>query len=508
MEDTSMTLVNIATSSPTKVSSSSKVIESLHAKIDMLTEELSITKANLEEITKKHQISSKRCDSYVDQLANSHHENDVLTALLKRKERRIIDLENSHNELIDINEGLKLNYKNLSIRCENLQENNMNSMGEYERLKISYDALLSGQHEYKNYYKSQIDHLQNEFDKYKLESEKKYQLLNQDLNKNDKDIDTLLDSLVNKRTKMDNIYVSKNNQILELLSTLATATKLHGQESKSVLEQNVNVINELVAMFPDMEQNLQTHLQATVNIDELLGETQQVLEDQAQLEDEEISSPVTSTTNINTSTTSISRNNTLKKRRNRNSIRIESRNVTPTVNNNIINLPKSRGVGSVKPSGANSAASSPRLSMNGEFESHGNFHSDQENTNNNNYTHRRSGSVNYHRRQYSNTGNINYTNNGNSGYGNGGGRGRNSSNVSANGNVNGYGHNYNNNGNANYSYNNNANANYNNSNGNVNYNNTNSNGNSNNNRQKRRSYTQNTNKRNSQMFEHNLALTG
>lgn len=460
MEDTTTTMTVSNTISTAK-GGSSKVIESLHAKIDNLTEELTVTKANLEEITKKHQIASKRCDSYVDQLANSHHENDVLTALIKRKERRIIDLENSYNEMVDMNEGLKLNYKNLTIRCENLQQNNMNSMGEYERLKISYDALLSGQNEYKNYYKAQFDALSSEFEKFKLETEKKYSTMSEEWNKNDKDIDTLLDSLVNKRTKMDNIYVSKNNRILELLTTLATATKLHGQESKEVLQQNVAVINELVAMFPDMEENLAKHLEATVNIDELLGETQEAIE-QYLFEDEDL----TLTNPSTTSTPAVSRNNTLKKRRNRNSMRIDSKSTSPTLNN-IINLPKSRA-------NPTSKSNFNRFSMS-DFE---NGHADQENQS---YTHRRSSSnVNFHRRQSSNAGGYNH--NGNS-YGNNG-KGRNT-----NG---GGGQNNNYNGNNNYN--------------NNNYNNNNNNNNNGNNRQKRRSYISQNNKRNSQLFDQNVAV--
>ena len=45
-----------------------------------------------------------------------------------------------------------LSNKNMKIRCENLQSNSNANIAEFERLKISYDALIASQMEYKNHY--------------------------------------------------------------------------------------------------------------------------------------------------------------------------------------------------------------------------------------------------------------------------------------------------------------------------------------------------------------------
>ena len=55
---------------------------------------------------------------------------------------------------------------------------------------------------------------------------------------------------------MDNIYVNKNNKVLQLLGNLAHLAKLHGQDTKSQVEQNVSVIEQLLAKHPDLQEKI------------------------------------------------------------------------------------------------------------------------------------------------------------------------------------------------------------------------------------------------------------
>lgn len=75
------------------LSSSSRVIDSLQSTIDKLTDEITTLKQSNQETTKKNQILSQRNESFVDQVANLKHENEMLNAMLKRKDRRISDLK-------------------------------------------------------------------------------------------------------------------------------------------------------------------------------------------------------------------------------------------------------------------------------------------------------------------------------------------------------------------------------------------------------------------------------
>lgn len=502
-------------------SSSTKVIDSLHSKIDELTDELTALKQSHQELTKKHSITAKKNDSFVDQLANAKHENDMLSALLKRKERRILDLEDQFNELTSQNESLVFSNKNMKIRCENLQSNSNANIAEFERLKISYDALIASQMEYKNHYQQELNSLQTAFDNYKLENTRRFEELQTSIVSNDKDIDTLLDSLTNKRKAMDNIYVNKNNKVLQLLGNLAHLAKLHGQDTKSQVEQNVSVIEQLLAKHPDLQEKILEKEKIEVDLAEIIAHSNDVLANSSFDEDTTlINSPdLENNQNFNTthstsgSATPNSNSHSLqsKKRKNykRNSLILKElppiilENVPsslpkkPQVNNNLINIPKAR-------SKFNTPPTTPRQTTPRQFTNHNNDFevTHQWNGNNNINNHRRNNSVDsrsdngqhrrnnsydsrsdhgQHRRQpsqqnnnYNNNNNNNNNNNSNNGF------------VKRSGSV----RNVNN---------------YNNNNGNAN-----NNGNNHGNKSKRRStYNNNNNnngKRNSQLFDNNFAL--
>ena len=313
--------------SPKKRLNTSRVIDSLHSEIDDLKNELEQTRISADDYKKKYTLLVKKNDSIVDQLANAKHENDMINALLKRKERRIADLEDQYNELSSTNESLQLNNKNLKIRCENLTESSASSTAEYERLKIAYDALIASQHEYKKHYQNEVSNLASQLESYKQENSAKWNSISKQFVENDKDIDALLDSLVSKRKTMDNVYVNKNKVVLELLSKLASMAKVHGQQTKSILQENYDIIQALVEKTPDLQEKLSAQENFDIDLNELLSDSQDTLsncsfDDAATL----ISAPETEDKLVNE--TQLSRSNTLqsKKRKNkRNSMRFDSK---------------------------------------------------------------------------------------------------------------------------------------------------------------------------------------
>lgn len=269
--------------SPIKNKPTSRVIDSLHTQIDTLKTQLETIKSSNDDFKKKNTLLNSKNESFVDQLANAKHENDMINALLKRKERRITDLEDQFNELTSTNESLAFNNKNMKIRCENLQESSATSIAEFERLKISYDALITSQAEYKRYYQKEVKGLTDAFDTYKSLSTQRFTDLSEKLTSNDKDVDTLLDSLSNKRKTMDNLYVNKNKLILDLLSKLGKAGKIHGEESKIVLKECLDAMKELLSKYPDLEEKLKLHEGIDIDLEKFLGETEEVLEDEMTL---------------------------------------------------------------------------------------------------------------------------------------------------------------------------------------------------------------------------------
>lgn len=350
-------------SSPIKHKPTSRVIDSLHSDIDGLKNELESLKVSHDNYKKNYTVATKKNDLFVDQLANAKHENDMINALLKRKERRITDLEDQYNELCSTNMTLNLNNKNMKIRCDNLQESSASSTAEYERLKIAYDALIASQVEYKRHYEKQLNDLISQFESYKRQNLGKYTELNSKLSNNDKDIDTLLDSLTNKRRTMDNLYVNKNRTVLELLSNLAQVAKLHGQESKSILNDNVENIKLLVEKYPDLEIKLNSHENSEINLENLISESNDTLSNFSFDEESSLGS-LPNQNESNNNTKNMNRNNSIsmKKRKNKRNSRIDVKNNSEFNNLPSRNNSSKRAVSNNNSNGNNTFESSLRNS--------------------------------------------------------------------------------------------------------------------------------------------------
>ncbi|CAH2350010.1 putative SWI5-dependent HO expression protein 3 [[Candida] railenensis] len=408
---------------------SSRVIDSLHTTIDDLKEELDSVKISHDDYKKKYTSASKKNDSFVDQLANAKHENDMVHALLKRKERRIVDLEDQFNDLCSNNESLKLNFKNMKIRCENLQESSASSTAEYERLKIAYDALLASQLEYKRHYSSEITNLTTSFEQYKKQNEEKLNKIAEQFQSNDKDVEILLDSLTNKKKALETLYVNKNKTVLELLGKLSKVAKLHGQESKTVLVDVVESMEELLEKYPELPNKIQEHEKIEVDISEILSESNETLLANCSFDEEQtlVNSPdpgseprmkgqqhqqhqiKSDTSNQNQQQPGASR----RRKNKRSSLRIDSNNApdfssVASPNQSQFNLPKRNF--NLKSSDSKTRAPTPpsNSNVNG-FQNSSNNNNNNINNSNNSYQRRNNSGNNYNHHNGSN----NYNNNSN-----------------------------------------------------------------------------------------------
>lgn len=240
-----------------KHSNTSMVIESLHGEIDRLKKELEQLSSNYDLQKRSSITANKRNELYVDQLANAKHENDMINALLKRKERRILDLEEKLDSTSTKNEDLLLASKNMKIRLLHLEETATRSTAEYERLKIAYDALQSSQIEYKKHNDDLALNLTAKIEEFRKSSLEKYDHLLKEFTRSEEDTKTLFESISNKKNSMDNVYVSKNKVMTEMLSKLAVAAKASGEQSKGILHEVTHNMNLVSQKNPDIKFSLE-----------------------------------------------------------------------------------------------------------------------------------------------------------------------------------------------------------------------------------------------------------
>ncbi|KAI5950261.1 SHE3 [Candida jiufengensis] len=258
------------------VNSSTKVIDSLQSNIDKLTDELTKVKQSNQELKHQKQFLTSKNESFIDQVANLRHENEMNLAMLKRKDRRILDLENLNNDLTNNIDNINMINKQLKFKYENLNSNNFKTIAEYENLKISYDVLNSSLKEYKLHYKNEINEITKKFNDYKIDNAKKWENLSSTIESNDKDVDTLLDGLNNKKKIMDNIYVNKNQKILNILQNLIMLNSKNATENKRILDNNLIIIDQLIEKYPNLLELIKQDDQPQIDLNSIIIESKNI----------------------------------------------------------------------------------------------------------------------------------------------------------------------------------------------------------------------------------------
>ncbi|SCW01308.1 LAFE_0D09714g1_1 [Lachancea fermentati] len=163
--------------SPTKVpgvgagSSSTKVIESLHAQIDNLTTtnlQLTVQSNNL--LSRLESANTKQ-SKQLETISTLKHENDNLNAMLARKERRLKEAE---QELVQ----LKSSFESTSLENQNLQQEMKTSCQrenaldqKLQLLQVQYDALADGQKRYRDLYEKEVAELRSNLQVLKKEND-------------------------------------------------------------------------------------------------------------------------------------------------------------------------------------------------------------------------------------------------------------------------------------------------------------------------------------------------
>ncbi|QPG73651.1 hypothetical protein FOA43_000963 [Brettanomyces nanus] len=231
--------------STTHKSSTSKVIDELQSEIDDLKCELNETKEILGETKQKNSILKRRNDTLVEQLSNAKHESDMSEALLKRKQRRVLDLENQMTETISKADSLQFETDNMRKRMNTLQDKESAAVSECQRLKVSYDAIATAQAEYKKLMDRNVAELEQ---KIKVFLEERRQTLNDNidlLKRQEPEIMASYKVVVKNTQRLEEMYVQKQNSVREALVTLATATRRHGQKTSIVMAECEDVLKQM-----------------------------------------------------------------------------------------------------------------------------------------------------------------------------------------------------------------------------------------------------------------------
>lgn len=241
-------------------SATSKVIDELQSKIDQLGGDLNETKESLREYKQKNSILRKRNDNLVEQLSNAKHESDMSESLLKRKERRVVDLEAQLTEALSKADNLQFELQDMKKKAKMLTEKEEVAVSECERLKVSYDAIVTAQNEYKRLMGNKLSGLEQRLFSF-LDDRKKTLDSNMDLLKRQEpEIMASYQVVVKNSERLEEMYAQRQQSVSQALVALAGATKTHGEKTGIVMAECEDVLKQM-----NRNEELMARLRSTNN---------------------------------------------------------------------------------------------------------------------------------------------------------------------------------------------------------------------------------------------------
>lgn len=233
--------------SVSRAKGTSRVIDELHSTIDTLRQQLESSELEVSKEKKKFTTLKQKSDSLIEQLVNAKHENEVMSGMFKRKERRINDLEEQLTSYASQVDKLNFERNQVNGRMKFLEENEKTSMHEMERLKVSYEALQNSQKEWKSHYFKEISEVKSQLEEFLNTSNSR---LDSIASLDNSQTSTELSEIRRKAADVESLYGKKSQSMLDALKSLALAARTHGTETRAVLSQCEDVLRRANKEIP------------------------------------------------------------------------------------------------------------------------------------------------------------------------------------------------------------------------------------------------------------------
>ncbi|CAR24256.1 She3p [Lachancea thermotolerans CBS 6340] len=152
-------------------SSSTRVIEALHAQIDSLTKtnlDLTVQSNNL---LSRLESSNNTQSKHLESISTLKHENDNLGLMLSRKERRVRDLEQQLSQLKHSYEEAAMDNKTMRHQLQTSGQREGTLENQLQQLQVQYDALVDGQKRYREKYDLEVEELKKSLQDFKRDNE-------------------------------------------------------------------------------------------------------------------------------------------------------------------------------------------------------------------------------------------------------------------------------------------------------------------------------------------------
>lgn len=223
----------------------SKVIDALQRELDALRGDLLETRETLAETRHKCSILQKRNETMVEQLSNAKHQAEVAESMLKRKERRVVDLETQLTDSISSYDTVKFDHDKLKMALSTANKDRALHQHENERMEAAYQTLQTSFASYRATMGERIDHLSTLIPTFLAQREK---ILAENVALIKSEQPQLLESyaaMAKNGKRLEQLYSQKYERVNESLLVLANATKQHGQATAIVMDECEDVLKAM-----------------------------------------------------------------------------------------------------------------------------------------------------------------------------------------------------------------------------------------------------------------------
>lgn len=230
----------------------SHVIEHLQQTIDSLRNDLSAQTAKAIEEKQGRDTIRKRCDNAEHQMEQLQHQNDTLSSIINRKDRRLKDMEREADTRLRNVESLQEEQKKYIESKDNYEALLANVKDEQEQASVAYDAVISDTNSSRANYERQFAEVSH---KIKVLAE---------LRSNDKQRIAQLQELVaiqqEERAHVDSIKNEMEKQrqrhaqdLITLMDQFQTRLAKSNAEAEQKVDKAIMMANEAVKACAQME---------------------------------------------------------------------------------------------------------------------------------------------------------------------------------------------------------------------------------------------------------------
>ncbi len=241
-----VTLLSVEPQENPQAMSTSSVIDNLQTTIDRLKREHDIVKEEAQEYQKSNNVFKKKVENLSTQLATITHQNESLSGILKRKDRKIEELDTSASELNEKYSQQSTKEEDLGIKSTTLEKEIENVEKEKIRLKKAYETVIEGQKDMKTHFREECLQLSNKLVDLVEEQKVNLQLINK-YNERIQEQEIKQKEILEENQRLRELNQQREESLISSIRKLQAENVRQKESANPIINQCSNLLEEIAA---------------------------------------------------------------------------------------------------------------------------------------------------------------------------------------------------------------------------------------------------------------------